>query len=641
MARVVGIGKQSFEKIIKENCFYVDKTGFIKEWWDNKDDVTLITRPRRFGKTLNMDMIKCFFSNEYKDRGDLFEGLDIWKDEKYRELQGTYPVIFLSFAEIKQNNYQDTIAKIKKILCSLYQSFMFLKDWDGLTDEEKNNLKRISEDMSDVTAQSALNELSNYLSRYYGKKVIILLDEYDTPMQEAYTNGYWEELVAFTRSLFNSTFKTNPYLERAIMTGITRVSKESIFSDLNNLEVVTTLSSKYTTAFGFTEQEVFNALDEFGLSAQKGEVKAWYDGFMFGKQKDIYNPWSIINFLDKKEYNPYWAESSSNGLINNLVQKGSPYIKMMMETLLKGEIINVPIDEQIVFSELDYSEDAVWSLMLASGYIKVISADALTGNRRKARMYRLALTNFEIQLMFEKMILRWFIPAKNETNEFIKALISGDIESMNEYMNDVTLNTFSSFDSGKHTSEKKAPENFYHGFVLGLMVDQTDNYIITSNRESGFGRYDIMLEPKDKQSQKYPGIVIEFKVINPRKENSLEETVEAALKQIEEKNYDAELINRGVKEENIHHYGFAFTSFSIIILARICGNVKNFLLSQLYLFPYIFTTYFKCSSKINSSSLFPLKNSYSFLFSISEYNSRTKFFPTPEKAFPCAVSSYL
>ena len=568
MARVVGIGKQSFEKIIKENCFYVDKTGFIKEWWDNKDDVTLITRPRRFGKTLNMDMIKCFFSNEYKDRGDLFEGLDIWKDEKYRELQGTYPVIFLSFAEIKQNNYQDTIAKIKKILCSLYQSFMFLKDWDGLTDEEKNNLKRISEDMSDVTAQSALNELSNYLSRYYGKKVIILLDEYDTPMQEAYTNGYWEELVAFTRSLFNSTFKTNPYLERAIMTGITRVSKESIFSDLNNLEVVTTLSSKYTTAFGFTEQEVFNALDEFGLSAQKEEVKAWYDGFMFGKQKDIYNPWSIINFLDKKEYNPYWAESSSNGLINNLVQKGSPYIKMMMETLLKGEIINVPIDEQIVFSELDYSEDAVWSLMLASGYIKVISADALTGDRRKARMYRLALTNFEIQLMFEKMILRWFIPAKNETNEFIKALISGDIESMNEYMNDVTLNTFSSFDSGKHTSEKKASENFYHGFVLGLMVDQTDNYIIASNRESGFGRYDIMLEPKDKNNTHYPGIIIEFKVINPRKENSLEETVEAALKQIEEKNYDAELINRGVNKENIHHYGFAFKSKEVLIDGR-------------------------------------------------------------------------
>ena len=568
MARVVGIGKQSFEKIIIEKCFYVDKTAFIKEWWDNKDDVTLITRPRRFGKTLNMDMLKCFFSNEYKDRGDLFEGLDIWKDEKYRELQGTYPVIFFSFAKIKQNNYTDAVSGIKRVICDEIQKYIFLKDWDGLTDEEKNNLNNITYGMDTVTAQEAINNLSNYLSRYYGKKVIILLDEYDTPMQEAYTNGYWEELVAFTRSLFNSTFKTNPYLERAIMTGITRVSKESIFSDLNNLEVVTTLSSKYTTAFGFTEQEVFNALDEFGLSEQKGEVKAWYDGFVFGEQKDIYNPWSIINYLDKKKIALYWAESSSNGLINNLIQKGSSYIKKMLETLISGKNIKVPIDEQIVFSELDYSEDAVWSLMLASGYLKVVSSEELNLIRESDNEYELALTNREILFMFKKMILRWFSPAKSETNEFIKALITGDIESMNEYMNDVALRTFSSFDSGKHTSEKKAPENFYHGFVLGLMVDQSENYIITSNRESGFGRYDIMLEPKDKQTQKYPGIVIEFKVINPRKENSLEETVEAALKQIEEKNYDAELINRGVKEENIHHYGFAFKSKEVLIDGR-------------------------------------------------------------------------
>ena len=568
MARVVGIGKQSFEKIIKEKCFYVDKTAFIKEWWDNKDDVTIITRPRRFGKTLNMDMLKCFFSNEYKDRGDLFEGLDIWKDEKYRELQGTYPVIFFSFAKIKQNNYTDAVSGIKRVICDEIQKYIFLKDWDGLTDEEKNNLNNITYGMDTVTAQEAINNLSNYLSRYYGKKVIILLDEYDTPMQEAYTNGYWEELVAFTRSLFNSTFKTNPYLERAIMTGITRVSKESIFSDLNNLEVVTTLSSKYTTAFGFTEQEVFNALDEFGLSEQKGEVKAWYDGFVFGEQKDIYNPWSIINYLDKKKIALYWAESSSNGLINNLIQKGSSYIKKMLETLISGKNIKVPIDEQIVFSELDYSEDAVWSLMLASGYLKVVSSEELNLIRESDNEYELALTNREILFMFKKMILRWFSPAKSETNEFIKAFITGDIESMNEYMNDVALRTFSSFDSGKHTSEKKAPENFYHGFVLGLMVDQTENYIITSNRESGFGRYDIMLEPKDKQTQKYPGIVIEFKVINPRKENSLEETVEAALKQIEEKNYDAELINRGVKEENIHHYGFAFKSKEVLIDGR-------------------------------------------------------------------------
>ena len=568
MAKVISIGNQSFESIREKDNFYIDKTNFIREWWDNDDTVTLITRPRRFGKTLNMSMIECFFSNKYKDRGDLFEGLEIWNDEKYRKLQGTYPVIFLSFAKIKQNTYEGAVKQIKNELINLYNAFDYIMKSDLYNENERLQYKSVRVGMDDETAQEALNNLSNYLSRYYGKKVIILLDEYDTPMQEAYVNGYWEELVAFTRSLFNATFKTNPYLERAIMTGITRVSKESIFSDLNNLEVVTTLSPKYETSFGFTEKEVFNALDEQGLPDEKEIVKTWYDGFKFGEKSDIYNPWSIINYLDKKKIALYWAESSSNGLINSLVQKGSSYIKTMVENLIRGEKINVVIDEQIVFSELDYSEDAVWSLMLASGYLKVISLEPLDAMRESECEYELALTNREILFMFRKMILRWFSPAKQETNEFIRALISGDIESMNDYMNDVALKTFSSFDSGKHTSEKKAPENFFHGFVLGLIVDQTENYIITSNRESGYGRYDIMLEPIDKTNEKLPGIVIEFKVINPRKENSLEETVKAALKQIEEKNYDAELIKRGVKEENIHHYGFAFKGKEVLIDGR-------------------------------------------------------------------------
>lgn len=566
MAKVISIGNQSFESIREKNNFYIDKTLFIKEWWDNYDIVTLITRPRRFGKTLNMDMIKCFFSNAYRDRGDLFEGLDIWKDEKYRELQGTYPVIFLSFAAIKQNNYQDTIAKIKKIICSLYQSFIFLKDWDGLTDEEKNNVKRISEDMSDVTAQSAINELSNYLSRYYGKKVIILLDEYDTPMQEAYVNGYWEELVAFTRSLFNSTFKTNPYLERAIMTGITRVSRESIFSDLNNLEVVTTLSPKYTTAFGFTEQEVFNSLDEFELSDQKEEVKAWYDGFVFGKERDIYNPWSIINYLDKKEYRTYWADSSSNGLVSKLIQQGSSKTKIIMGELLDGKSIKTKLDEQIVFDQLDGNTEAIWSLLLARGYLKVDYFDFAKANGNN--IYELSLTNFEVKKMFEKMIDNWFKTRDDSSSEFVGALLKGDLEAMNYYINEITANIFSCFDVAGKEESRIRPENFYHGFVLGLMVDQSENYIITSNRESGFGRYDIMLEPIDKNNDKYPGIIIEFKVINSRKENSLEETVKAALNQIEEKNYDAELIKRGVNKENIHHYGFAFKGKEVLIEGR-------------------------------------------------------------------------
>ena len=567
MARTVSIGTQDFEKMIQRNCFYVDKTGFIKEWWESEDEVTLITRPRRFGKTLNMSMLNCFFSNKYADRGELFEKLEIWKDEKYCEIQGTYPVIFLSFAGVKGNTFELSKKQIYDKIIELYESNRFLLKSDCMSDTEKARYISFLEKPLEEDVSFKLNELSNYLSRYYGKKVIILLDEYDTPMQEAYVNGYWEELVAFTRSLFNSTFKTNPYLERAIMTGITRVSKESIFSDLNNLKVITVTNEEYSKCFGFTEKEVFDALDEQGISGEKEKVKLWYDGFTFGKSKDIYNPWSIINFLDEKNYKTYWADSSSNGLINSLVKTGSSYIKMMMETLLKGETIDVPIDEQIVFSQLDYSEDAVWSLMLASGYLKVISSDKLTGDRTKSVMYKLALTNFEIKLMFEDMILRWFSPAKNETNEFIKALICGDIESMNAYMNKVALKTISYFDTGNVPSDEE-PERFFHGFVLGLMVDQSENYIITSNRESGFGRYDIMLEPKDKQSKKYPGIVIEFKVINPRKENSLEETVEAALKQIEEKNYDAELINRGVDKENIHHYGFAFRNKEVLIDGR-------------------------------------------------------------------------
>ena len=565
MAKVISIGNQSFESIREKDNFYIDKTNFIREWWDNDDTVTLITRPRRFGKTLNMSMLECFFSNKYKDRGDLFEGLEIWNDEKYRKLQGTYPVIFLSFAEIKQNNYNDAVEKIKRIICEVCQQFDFLKNWDGLTEIEKKNISNISYNMSDVMAQDLIKNMSNYLSRYYGKKVIILLDEYDTPMQEAYVNGYWEELVAFTRSLFNSTFKTNPYLERAIMTGITRVSKESIFSDLNNLKVITVTSDEYSKCFGFTEDEVFAALDEQGLSSEKEKVKLWYDGFTFGDEKDVYNPWSIINFLDEKKYKTYWADSSSNGLVNELIRTGSAEIKKTMETLIAGGTVEKNIDEQIVFEQLKTNKDAVWSLLLASGYLRVETFR--TEGRLNKKIYSLKLTNYEVEQMFGTMIERWFGGADVPYNEFINAMLNGDIESMNEYMNRVTRGVISYFDTGKTPSDEE-PERFYHGLVLGLMVEQVDNYILNSNRESGYGRYDIMLEPIDKTNEKYPGIVIEFKVINPRKENTLEETVAAALKHIEEKNYDAELVKRGVKEENIHHYGFAFRGKEVLIDGR-------------------------------------------------------------------------
>ena len=561
MAKTVAIGVQSFDKLIEENYFYIDKTSFIKEWWESGDDVTLITRPRRFGKTLNMSMLEQFFSLDYADRGDLFEGLSIWHEEKYRELQGTYPVISLSFARVKEDNYISTREKICQIIRNIYIKNIFLKESDVLTDADRQYFDRIlSVDVSNSDITSSIYQLSDYLSRYYGKKVIILLDEYDTPMQEAYVNGFWDELVAFTRSLFNSTFKTNPYLARAVMTGITRVSKESIFSDLNNLNVVTTTSDEYATAFGFTEEEVFNALDDYGYSDKKELVKKWYDGFTFGSKTDIYNPWSILNFLDKGKVGTYWANSSSNSLVGKLIREGDKRIKTNFESLLHGEIIRCSLDEQIVYNQLGKREGAIWSLLLASGYLKVIKNEEKRIAGKKV-MYDLALTNMEVADMFYDMVSGWFEEAGGNYNDFVEALLMGDLDAMNDYMELVAEDIFSSFDSGVKPS-KKQPERFYHGFVLGLIVELKDRYDITSNRESGFGRYDIMLEPKNKEDD---AIIMEFKVFNPRKESSLEDTVKAALDQIEEKDYAAGLIARGFKEENIRKYGFAFEGKKVLI----------------------------------------------------------------------------
>lgn len=563
MARTVGIGIQDFAKVIENQCFYVDKTDFIREWWESKDDVTLITRPRRFGKTLTMSMTEQFFSVKYAGRGDLFDGLSIWENEEYQKIQGTYPVISLSFANVKERDFQSTKDRICQLIADLYNQNCFLMESNLLTMADKEFFNSVRMDMPEVVATIAIYKLSEFLYRYYGKKVIILLDEYDTPMQEAYVDGYWDELVTFTRSMFNSAFKTNPWLERAIMTGITRVSKESIFSDLNNMEVVTTTSDKYAISFGFTEKEVFAALDEYGLGREKEKVKRWYDGFIFGTYEDIYNPWSILNFLDKGKYLTYWANTSSNSLAGKLIREGSRSLKERFEELMFGKTIRTSIDEQIVYNQLNGNERAVWSLLLASGYLKVKSYEKYEDIREgMTPKYELELTNLEVKLMFQNMVRDWFSEAEADYNDFVKALLLGDIKAMNIYMNRVALQTFSCFDTGKQPS-KTEPERFYHGFVLGLIVDLQDRYIITSNRESGFGRYDVLLEPR--KPEKDDAIILEFKVHDKEEENSLEDTVQEAVSQINKKEYDALLLKHGIPKERIYKYGFAFEGKRVLI----------------------------------------------------------------------------
>lgn len=593
MRKIISIGNQGFEDIRVNDNFYVDKTDFIREWWESRDIVTLITRPRRFGKTLNMDMLKCFFSNKYAGRADLFEGLAVWNDESYRKLQGTYPVIFLSFADVKQTQYTDAIQMIKSILSDVFKENREIMESDIFTEADRKQYQMVNPMMDHVTAQRALKDLGGYLERYYGKKVIILLDEYDTPMQEAYLNGYWEEFTGFMRSLLNAAFKTNPYLERAVMTGITRISKESMFSDLNNLNVATITSKKYAACFGFTEEEVFHALDSYDMSEEKQRVKEWYDGFVFGPVKDIYNPWSITNFLDKKEYRTYWVSTSSKlvlrkdptklggflsayadaceqssllnasasfEMVSRLIQTASPEIKEKMEELIHGKEIVENFDEQIVFHQLDRNEGAIWSLLLASGYLKAV--DVEYRGEFMEPWYHLKITNKETSSMFFNLFRGWFEVVRQEYNEFVNALLAGNVKAMTNYMNDVALETFSNFDTGRRASKRTQPERFYHGFVLGLLVSLRDEYQLKSNRESGYGRYDVMLIPKNRERD---AIVMEFKVYDEDEEKGLSETVAAALKQIDEKNYDAELLSLGIEKERIRHYGFAFEGKKVLI----------------------------------------------------------------------------
>lgn len=556
MARRVAIGAQGFAYLREHNAFLVDKTGFLSDWWQSLDVVTLVCRPRRFGKTLTLSMADCFFSTRYAGREDLFEGLDVWEDPTMRSEQGTWPVVYLSFAGVKGPTFESLQARLCELVAQAYRDHRGEVDLGEVGERERRIFTGKDLAVPSEEVPASLARLCEILSTQLGKRAIVLLDEYDTPLQEAWVDGCWERMVDVMRPLFNATLKSNPYLERALITGITRVARESIFSDLNNLKIVTTTSHSFETAFGFTQGEVDDALEEFGLSDREG-VRRWYDGFQFGDVANIYNPWSITNYLDERKLAAYWANTSSNGLVSTLVSRSDPQLKADFETLLEGGTVEEYIDEQVSFPDLERDPSAVWSLLVASGYLKILSSDP-TGDLPAT----LAITNYETMVSFDAMVRRWFAPSRVAYNGFVKALLAGDLKAMNAYMNDVALNTFSTFDAGNRPSGAE-PERFYHGFVLGLLVGLRGRYLVRSNRESGYGRYDVMLVPADAAHD--PGIVMEFKVRDSDTEASLDQTVVAAKEQIEERAYAAELIEAGVPADHVRAYGFAFEGKRVLI----------------------------------------------------------------------------
>ena len=551
MPRTIPTGEQSFVTLRRNDLFYIDKTKFIKDWWNSRDHVTLITRPRRFGKTLMLDTVKTFFSPEFKNETNLFEGLNIWNDRELRTRHGRIPVIFLSFADIKGIEYSKIIKLINSRLVRLYNDFRPLIDIKSFSDTEKEQFTSVCQSMDETTAQDALIDLCKYLTRQSKCKPIILLDEYDTPLQEAWINGYWDAIIDFMRGLFNSTFKTNPWLERGLMTGITRISKESIFSDLNNIEVVGTTSELYSDCFGFTEQEVFSAMDEYNLT-DKDEVKQWYNGFIFGSNREIYNPWSIINYLKKKRFAPYWALTSSNALVGTLLAQATPAVKEETNTLLQGKSIITTLDEQIVYSQLHNKHGAIWSFLMAAGYVKPLSFDYVT------KKYEITLTNREVRLIMEELVSEWFNNDHVDGYLFRQALLTDNLVFMNKFLTEIAEKTFSFFDTAEKNSER-----FYHAFILGLIVDLKGRYKIRSNRESGFGRYDIIMFPKKKEDH---GIIIEFKTMQKNCEKNLNETCINALRQIKEKKYSTELLAQNIDNSNIYIYGFAFKGKTLLVL---------------------------------------------------------------------------
>mgnify|MGYP005758751003 CR=1 FL=1 len=542
----IGIGTSDFKKMRVNDYFYVDKTLFIKDVLDNKSEIALITRPRRFGKTLNMSTLKYYFDCTQKDNKELFKGLKIMdQEEKYTSKLGYYPVIYITLKDVVSTNFEKMLLCLKTELVEVFIDFANLLKSEKLLDVEKEMFSTILNlKANEIEMRDALKLLTRLLYKEYQKPVMLLIDEYDVPLQNAYVEGYYEEAVKFFKTFYGTTFKDNPYLEKTVLTGVSRVAKESIFSGANNFDVYTILNDEFSKDFGITEEEMEKVIKDFNIEEDKEKIKKWYDGYTIGHTEGIYNPWSIINYLKNKELVPYWVNTSSNDLIK-MTLKNSVTVKEKIERLLKDEEIEVPINLETIIVGIESDENNIWGLMLQTGYLKITEVVDLA-----MHIYKVKIPNYEIKFLFQQIINGWFNDKVigNDLRSILKDLVNLNLKEFEKKFNVLVREMFSYMDVGENTAE-----NFYHAFVLGMLVGLKDTYYVNSNRESGYGRYDIMLEPKDKNGNSF---IMEFKVLDDMEEKTVDETLENAKKQIEEKGYETNLRERGF--ENITKMVYAF-----------------------------------------------------------------------------------
>ena len=531
----IGIGESDFKSLIIKDNYYIDKTLYIKDIIDNQSKVILVTRPRRFGKTLNMSMLKYYFDIKQNDNKSLFENLKIMsQDEYYKSKLGAYPVIYVSLKDAGLMNYDYMIMQMKTIMMDMFYEHKYILECSKIPEGDKQIFNRIlNAKATDIDLINSLKTLSKMLYLYYNKPAILLIDEYDVPIQSAYVEGYYEYAMKFLKSFYNTTFKDNPYLEKTVLTGVSRVAKESIFSGANNFVVYTVLDNEFADDFGITEEEMDKIIKDFGIEDKKEQIKEWYDGYKIGNVEGIYNPWSILNYLSRKELIPYWVNTSSNDLIK-MTLKNSTKVKEKIERLLNDEAVEVQINLETIIVGIEDKEENIWGLMLQTGYLKVVETVNISEG-----IYKVKIPNYEIKELFKGIVRDWFRNKVigNDLTSILKDLIELNLKEYEKKFKVLVNEMFSYMDVGKN-----AAENFYHAFVLGMLVGLKDTYYVNSNRESGFGRYDIMLEPKVKNGNCF---IMEFKVMENIEEKTIEDTLENAKKQIEDRGYESNLRERG------------------------------------------------------------------------------------------------